>query len=374
MVGTELSQNPNRIINVGIIGAGYGLTSLLPVIESISGYKVVCVASSPRIDGNLRIGTPSSRSDLFTTPKDLINNRDIEVVLIASPPSTHEEYAIAALASGKNIYCEKPVGLNADSTRRILDAAEQSKEIFTVGYQFRFDPMIQWLKSQILTGDLGEIRRIEIRWETAGATSTPLDSWRNQLNLGGGVLRDFGSHVFDYLSFIEAINFREADGESKGLRGFTSNISGTDIQDINFLGRFGRIELNCIISRTSRKPIGHDIRVIGTKAEVHASHHPPFGNKDLILEIVTRNRVRKIFNPDEISSPESPGMILSQLDSRQFSSRQLFINLAREIRGKSNEFLATLEDALLSQKLVDEAESVLFGPEFKSLDSRIVST
>ena len=359
MAGSELSQNPNRTINVGIIGAGYGLRSLLPVIESITDYKVVCLASNPQSDRNLRIGGSTISSDLFVSPKEVFNSSEIDVVVIASPPSTHEQYAVAAIAAKKNVYCEKPVGLNSESTRRILSASKQSKKTFTVGYQFRFDPMIQWLKSQIMMGTLGEVHRVEIRWETAGTSTTPIDSWRNQLNLGGGVLRDFGSHVFDYLTFMEAINFREPDVEFIGLSRFTSNISEKDIQNVNFSGVFGGIEFNCVISRTSTKPIGHDIRVIGTKAEAHASHQPPFGNKEITLEILNRNGVRKSFGPNEILSLESPGINLSQLDTRQLSSRHLFINLARAIKGITGGPLATLGDALFSQELVDEVESVL---------------
>lgn len=360
VVEAKLPSYSNRAINVGIIGAGYGQTSLLPVLELLPDYNVICVATKQGTNQKSSFDASSSSEIFYTNAKDLIHNSDIELVLIASPPSTHEEYAIAAIAAGKNVYCEKPVGLSLGSTRRILQVSNQSKKICTVGYQFRFDPMIGWLKNQIQSDELGEIIGVGIQWETSGAYRTPEASWRNNLNLGGGVLRDFGSHVFDYLSYIEALSCSPTDGEAYESHNFRSNIAGKDIQDVNFSGVFGRVEFDCIISRVRTKPMGHLIRIIGTKGEAHAHHHPPFGLKDLTLKVLKGDGVHEHFNPDEIASAEILGLPLNLLDSRQLASSHLFLNLAQAIRGISIKSLPSLEDALFSQKLVEEAESTLF--------------
>lgn len=359
MAGTNLPSNPDRAISVGIIGAGYGLKSLLPLLELIPEYRVVCVATKQGVDQRATTGSLQSSDVYFTTPNELIQNADLELVLIASPPSTQEEYAIAAIEAGKNVYCEKPVGLNSGSTNKILQASKQSKKICTVGFQFRYDPMIRWIKNQIQHDELGEIIRVEIQWETSGAYSTPNQSWRNNLNLGGGVLRDFGIHVFDYLAHIEAISYGTTSSEFQEMPKFKSNIGSRDIQDVNFSGVFGKVEIDCIISRTRTKPIGHHIRVIGTTGEAHAHHHPPFGLNELTLEVLKVNGVRKHFTPYDIVSTERSLLSLGQLDSRQLASSHLFLNLAQTIRGIPDKTLPTLEDALSSQKLVEAAESVL---------------
>ena len=150
------------------------------------------------------------------------------------------------------------------------------------------------------------------------------------------------------------------NSEFQEMHEFKSNIGSRDIQDVNFSGVFGKVEIDCIISRTRTKPIGHHIRVIGTKGEAHAHHHPPFGLNELTLEVLKVNGVRKHFTPDDIVSTERGLLSLSQLDSRQLASSHLFLNLAQTIRGIPDKALPTLEDALSSQKLVEEAESVLF--------------
>ena len=351
---------PDSVINVGIIGAGYGLTNLLPVLSSMPEYKVAFFGTQSGLRPDLEFEQPFLKDITFTTPKELIGNGDIALVIIASPPLTHEEYAIAALEAGKNIYCEKPVGLNAYSTQRILQASKETKLISTIGYQFRFDPMIQWLKDQIDSGEIGKVNRVKIRWETSGASKTASTSWRNQLNLGGGVLRDFGSHVFDYLSFIGLMNSSWIFKELEGFGRVRSNISSQDIQDIDFSCVFGSVELHCIISRTRSQPIGHDIRIFGSNAEVHISHKPPFRIEDLKLEIVTKSESHKNKGQNKDHALNSAGFSMQNLDGRQLSSRRLFAELAHTIKGGVSKKLPTLQQALLNQNLVDEVESVLF--------------
>lgn len=355
-----MKLSSDSVINVGIIGTGYGLTNLLPVLNSIPEYKVVFFGTQSGLKPDLEFEQPFLKDITFTTPKELIVNDDIALVVIASPPLTHERYAIAALEAGKNIYCEKPVGLNANSTQRILQASKETKLISTVGYQFRFDPMIQWLKDQIDSGKIGKISRVKIQWETSGVRKTAPKSWRNQLNLGGGVLRDFGSHVFDYLSFVGIVNSSRIFEELKGFGRVRSNISSQDIQDIDFSCVFGSIELHCVISRTRSQPIGHDIRIFGSNAEVHVSHKPPFGIKDLKLEVVTKLEPYKNISQHKDHTANSVGISMRNLDSRQLSARRLFAELAHAIKVGASEKLPTLQQALLNQNLVDEVESVLF--------------
>ncbi len=360
MTGTELRAGTNRAINVGIIGAGYGLTSLLPVLEFLPDFQVICLATKRGISQKSTFGGSKSSKIYYTTPKKLIQSVNIDLVLIASPPSTHEEYAIAAIAAGKHVYCEKPVGLGLNSTRRILQASNQTKKICTVGYQFRYDPMIRWLKNQILSDELGEIIRVGIHWETSGAFKTPEASWRNNLNLGGGVIRDFGSHVFDYLSYIEAINCNSTDGEVKASHNFKSNIAERDIQNVNFSGVFGGVQFDCVISRTKARPRGHFISIIGTRGEAHAHHRPPFELEQLTLEVHKGEGIYKHSISENRAIADVIGFPMKQLDSRQIASSHLFFDFAQAIRGGSCNSLPSIEDALFSQKLVEEAESVLF--------------
>lgn len=354
-------SHSNPVINVGIIGAGYGLTGLLPVLASIPEFKVIFISKKNQRIDDTKMESLTLKNSIFVTPDEIISNKNINLVVIASPPITQEEYALAALESNKNIYCEKPVGLNSKSSMRIMEVANKTNLISSVGYQFRYDPMIKWLKHQLTNGELGEIYRVEIRWETSGGITTPALSWRNQLKQGGGVLRDFGSHVFDYLSFIDQMNFPQSLSNLNDDHRFKNNMHCMDIQNINFSGRFGSVDLHCVISRTCVSPIGHEIRLIGSKAQARVIHSPPFRGVDLKLEIIMKSGLHKDTTQYAYFDSFLPKPILQKLDSRQLSSRRLFLDLAQSINGNVSEKLPTLLQAVLNQNVVDEAESVLFS-------------
>lgn len=356
---------PSRAIKVGIIGAGFGLTNILPALESIADYNIICLATSSGMKAKPDFKSPLLNNLMLTTPKELINNSGVQLVVIASPPSTHESYAIAALEAGKNIYCEKPVGLNSNSTKRILQASEKTKLVSTVGYQFRYDPMINWLKDQIATGELGEVNRVEVRWETSGATKTPLTSWRNQSEQGGGVLRDFGSHIFDYLSFIDPSSFHENYSEGEDVHKFKSRKLSRNIQEIDFTGTFGSTEFNCVISRNRFRPTGHNITIAGSKKKVRASHTPPFRMENLIIEN-ERNGIVHLLSQEKLELEEQfHGFLKSDLDWRQAASRLLFSDLALALKGTIPSRLPNIRSALSSQLIVDEVEAALSGGTLK---------
>jgi predicted dehydrogenase len=356
----ELSLPSSEIINVGIIGASYGVTNLLPVLDSIPDYRVISIATNSKINSNLKL-MPNLRENItLVSVKELIQNKNISLVVVASPPSTHEEFVISALRAKKNIYCEKPAGLSSDSTRRIFQVANQTELISTVGLQFRYDPMINWLKTQIMKGKVGEINRVEVQWSTSGNSNTPSKSWRNHLDLGGGVLRDFGIHVFDYLLFLDIFKLSYNFSTTSSFYNFKNNNLAHNIQNIDFSFWLNSTEFRFVISRTSVKSSGHYIRIIGSKAEVWVKHSPPFRIQDFTFGLAEKSKV-----PRDTANVLSPVPILTDLsvqnlDVRGLSSRKLFIDLAHAIAGNTPNNLPTLEQAIFSHKIVDRVQEILF--------------
>ena len=85
----ELSLPSSKIINVGIIGASYGVTNLLPVLDSIPDYRVISIATNSKINSNLKL-MPNLRENItLVSVKELIQNKNISLVVVASPQSTH---------------------------------------------------------------------------------------------------------------------------------------------------------------------------------------------------------------------------------------------------------------------------------------------
>lgn len=348
-------------IRVGIIGMGYGVSTLLPALRTRDEYKVISVAGSSDPKASAECERLIKMGIIPTTSQDVINSEEIDLVVIASPPTTQEKYAIAALEHGKNIYCEKPVGLNAEATQRINQVADRSKKIATVGYQFRYDPSIQWLVKRISSGSLGQINRVDIQWETSGAIKTGLSSWRSDREQGGGVLRDFASHIFDYMSIIDPLNFPCENESSATQHAFKSNKANLDIQEIDFSAQFGTAQLSCIVSRNAARPLGHRISIKGIYGGVQVTHRTPFGIKDIFAENWIGEKGKRSECNFELGLEEvAEESRRFDLDMRQLAARNLFGDLALEFNGVSTPLLPSLSQAISTQRLIDEAEQALY--------------
>ncbi len=90
--------------------------------------------------------------------RDIIEDDDIQIVNITAPNALHKEMALAALAAGKHVYCEKPLAPLVPDALEMANAAEPANLITQVGFNYLCNPMIQFARDMIMAGELGEIR------------------------------------------------------------------------------------------------------------------------------------------------------------------------------------------------------------------------
>ena len=128
-----------------------------------------------------------------------VEHPDVDVVCICAPNMLHEPIAIAAVAAGKHVFCEKPVGGTPEQTVRVEAASRRAGVITGVGYNYRWAPLVQYAKQLIGDGTLGEITNYNGRFFTMyGSNPMGLLSWRFQLDgAGHGVSSDILSHSID---------------------------------------------------------------------------------------------------------------------------------------------------------------------------------
>ncbi|HEX9904995.1 MAG TPA: Gfo/Idh/MocA family oxidoreductase [Propylenella sp.] len=125
----------------------------------------------------------------------LVGDPAVDLVAIATPNSLHRPVAIAALAAGKAVYCEKPLAPSLADARRMAEAADAAGAISLAGFQYLKNPIIRLARDMIEAGEIGEI--VGFRGIHAEDYMTDPDapfSFRNE-RIGGGVLLDLGSHI-----------------------------------------------------------------------------------------------------------------------------------------------------------------------------------
>ena len=131
--------------------------------------------------------------------REIMDRDDIDVVTCTAPNMLHEEICVAAAETGKHVFCEKPVGGKPDQTVRVEKACRDAGVITGVGYNYRFAPLVQYLKQFIADGELGEISNYRGRFFSMyGADPLGLLSWRFDIDQAGyGVSTDILSHSMD---------------------------------------------------------------------------------------------------------------------------------------------------------------------------------
>lgn len=154
---------------------------------------------------------------------EILNDKEIDAVYIATPPKSHKDYALKCLASGKIPYIEKPMALNYQECLEILKASEKSKIPVYVAYYRRGLEKFQYIKSLIDQGALGKISVMRItqlmKPEAADLNKENLP-WKVRFEeTGGGKFIDMGTHVLDLAQFFFG-DFVEIKGIAANFGGF----------------------------------------------------------------------------------------------------------------------------------------------------------
>jgi predicted dehydrogenase len=192
-------------IRVGIVGPGRiaGMVHLPSLKLCPERCDVLAVAS--RTEEKARaFAAQWGITRIYTDWKALLADQDIDAVVICPPSGMTATIAKAAVAAGKHVLCEKPLGLTYADAREVEAAAAGSARIHMVAFTFRFVPALRYLKRLVTEGHFGEIRH----WRMSYFTDFMLDPtapvvWRNQrAQAGAGILADMGSHGIDFARYL----------------------------------------------------------------------------------------------------------------------------------------------------------------------------
>ncbi|WP_435819362.1 Gfo/Idh/MocA family protein [Micromonospora violae] len=146
--------------------------------------------------------------DAYTTDwRDLINRDDIDVVDICTPGDSHAEIALAALAAGKHVLCEKPLANTVEEARAMTAAADVARAAGVrsmCGFNYRRVPAVTMMRQLVADGRLGVIRHVRATYlqDWIVDPQFPL-VWRLQKDrAGSGALGDIGAHIIDLTQFV----------------------------------------------------------------------------------------------------------------------------------------------------------------------------
>ncbi|RFO97824.1 1-carboxy-3-chloro-3,4-dihydroxycyclo hexa-1,5-diene dehydrogenase [Rhodoferax lacus] len=264
-------------LGIGLIGTGFmgkahvfGFTSAPRVFDLPYDIELRMVADvTPELAEKARgaLGFASATHDW----RDLLKDPAIDIIDITSPNALHKEMALAAIAAGKHVYCEKPLATLSSDAMEMTLAAEAAGVKTQVGFNYLCNPMLAYAKAMIAAGELGEIRSYRgVHAEDFMVDKAAVYGFRHDI-AGGGALADIGSHALATAEYllgpIDRVMGHSVTviGERPDGKGGMKKVEIDDLSRsfVRFAsGATGSIEANWLA--TGRK-MQHDFEVYGSR-------------------------------------------------------------------------------------------------------------
>jgi predicted dehydrogenase len=237
-----LQAAPSNQIRVGIIGPGGRGQFLMKTFLNDTSVQITAVADvyEPNLEAGLSLAKGKAKA--YRNYKELLDDKDVDAVIIATPEHWHSQMLLDAMAAGKDVYVEKPLCHTPEQGVALMDAARKSKSIVQVGMQRRSYDLYRKARDIRASGVLGDVRLVRswwinnslhdrpatklegrLDWEQwqGPAPRQPLDPdrfyhWRSYTDYSGGIVADQGAHIYDSIHLIRGVGFPSAVNASSG--------------------------------------------------------------------------------------------------------------------------------------------------------------
>lgn len=202
--------NANNTINVGVIGTGVRGSGLISMINEIHHLNVIagCDVLPFRLEKGLAKAESNPKG--YSDYRKLLNNKDVDAVIVATPFNTHSRIALDALEAGKHVFCEKTLAKGYNGVRELVAKAKQSKNIFQTGHQYHSSRLYTHVVDLIKERQVGNIIAFEAQWNRHGNWRRPVPkpqyekaiNWRMYREFSGGLTAELGSHQIDFVNWV----------------------------------------------------------------------------------------------------------------------------------------------------------------------------
>jgi predicted dehydrogenase len=239
---------PSDVISLGIIGTGKQGKGLISSFLNTGESRIVAISEVYKAKANLGLdrikshykNNPQSGKyeevSVYEDYRELLARKDVDAVVIGTPDHWHAAMAVRAAEAGKDIYCEKPLSLTVKEGRAMVNATRKYNRVFQTGSMQRSWPEFRQAVELIRNGYIGEIKNIKVNvgpppvtydlpaqpipdgldWSKWLGPNQPVafnaelappitqdvyPNWRNYKEFGGGMVTDWGAHMFDIVQW-----------------------------------------------------------------------------------------------------------------------------------------------------------------------------
>lgn len=192
------------MIKIGIIGAGrIGRVHGEGVTYGVKNAVVKAIADPYMNDEIKHWAAGLGIASCYTDYHQIIDDPEIDAVMICSSTDTHADISIEAIKAGKHVFCEKPISQDLKKIKEVMEALEETKLKFQVGFNRRFDHNFRAVKNAVDAGKVGDVHLIRV---TARDPQAPPIEY---VKVSGGMFLDMTIHDFDMVCFLSGSKVKE---------------------------------------------------------------------------------------------------------------------------------------------------------------------
>ena len=320
---------PNNKIQLGFIGTGKQGIGLMSNFVNSEEAEVISVSDvdlhkmnlfSKTFNDKLIKKSKSARKiKEFSSYRDLLSDKELDAVVIASPDHWHAQMCIDAAKAGKDIYCEKPLSSTVYEGRAIVDAVRKYQRVFQTGSMQRSWDQFRHAVELIRNGYIGTIKEVKVAigspYKSCDLPSKEIPKnidwnawigpvayrgyhkdlacpigdkrwakWRDYFPFGGGMITDFGAHMFDIVQWA-------LDKDNTGPIEFKPP---SEISEIGLLFNY---QNGVKVTHTKWGKGNNEIQFIGTEGslEVSRGYLKTFPNKNLAYQAITKVNAKRVY-------------------------------------------------------------------------------
>ena len=297
LYGNVMSNiNAYKTINIGVIGTGDRGGGLMSIINSIDNVNVI--AACDILPFRLQKGLAKANSNPvgYSDYRQLLDNKDVDAVIVATTFNAHSKIAIDALDSGKHVYCEKTLAKGYNGISELFNKANQSNQIFQTGHQYHSSRLYTHVVELIQQGKVGNISSFECQWNRHGNWRRPVPNpklekavnWRMYREFSGGLTAELCSHQIEFVNWV----LGETPDQVMGVGGIDYYKDGRETFDnVHLIYSYPngvKAKFTCL---TSNAKDGYQIKVIGDKGTIiidtkNAWFYPESKKKNKVIKDV----------------------------------------------------------------------------------------
>lgn len=210
------------MLNIAVVGVGWWGRIIVDLARGSDKLRVVRL-----VDVNPGAAAFARERGLpfGTTLEDALADENVQGLVLCTPHSQHTDQIVAAAASGKHVFCEKPLSMTRSGVLRAIEAVDRAGVALAVGHEKRFEPPMLELMSLVKSGRLGTPLQVEANFSQDKFLTLPPDNWRLSSNEApAGPMTATGIHLLDLAVGV----FGEADTAHASVKRLGSDLTNGD--------------------------------------------------------------------------------------------------------------------------------------------------